>query len=423
MYQTLFRHTLQNIRHEGRYRIFRLIERQADCFPHAFYHHPHGKRIITMWCSNDYLGLSVSHEAREILMQTAQRLGVGAGGTRNISGTTPIHAQLEQNLAALHGKEAALLFTSGYIANEGTLSILGSLLPNVLILSDSENHASLIAGIRHSRAEKKIFRHNDASHLTSLLKMERYDRPKIIVAESVYSMSGDMAPLQAFVDLAGKYNALLYLDEVHAVGLYGEEGGGIAQALGLAEHVDILQGTLGKAIGTIGGYVAATHDLIDLLRSTTSGFIFTTALPTALVAASCANVQRVRQDPSLRAEHQKIVEFTKDSLKKAGLPLISTPSHILPLWVGDAHLCQEMGTVLLEEYGLYLQPINYPTVPRGEERFRITPSRLHTPEMAEKLTEGLQHVWQQLKGSRIAARKLATSVPLQEETVFERAAS
>jgi 5-aminolevulinate synthase len=399
-YKKFFQNKLEQIRSEGRYRIFRVIERRADLFPEAFYHGPEGTKRVTIWCSNDYLGLGLSHDAINACKEAASTFGVGAGGTRNISGTTPFHQSLENNLAALHRKEAALLFTSGYIANEGALGTLASLLPQSIIFSDAANHASLISGIRYSQAEKKIFPHNDWRHLQALLSSEPLERPKIIVAESVYSMDGTIAPLREFVELAEEHQALLYIDEVHAVGLYGNQGGGKAQELGLENRIPILQGTLGKAIGTMGGYVTSSREIIDLLRSSAPGFIFTTSLPPAIAAAALKNVQKIQKEKSLREAHQEIVEKTKRLLLKVGLPILTSPSHIIPFMVGNARLCQEMGEILLKEKGIYLQPINYPTVPKGEERFRITPSCLHTIEMAEKLAESLRDVWGNLRKIR-----------------------
>jgi 5-aminolevulinate synthase len=392
-YKELFFSQLDRIRAEGRYRVFRPLVKDARLFPRAFSIDSKGRqKQVVLWCSNDYLGLNMNGGAIRAFQEKAAQSGVGSGGTRNISGTTLLHDSLEKALADLHGKEAALVLTSGYVANVSILAALGRLLPGSVIFSDEKNHASMIEGVRHSGSEKIIFPHNDCDFLKKALAAQPLGRPKLIVIESLYSMDGDFAPLQEIVTLAETYHALTYVDEVHAVALYGHRGGGAAQAMGLEERISVIQGTLAKGLGTMGGYVASDACLIDLLRSTASGFIFTTSLPAPLIAATLHNVGLV-QDPNLRTQHQEIVALTKQALGQVGLPVMETPSHIIPLIVGDPFRVKDMADVLLEDWGIYLQPINYPTVPRGTERFRITPSRLHTPEMVNDLVKALSQVW------------------------------
>jgi len=392
-YKDLFSSQLDRIRAEGRYRVFRPLVKDARLFPRAFSLDSKGRqKQVVLWCSNDYLGLNMNGGAIRAFQEKAAQSGVGSGGTRNISGTTLLHDSLEKALADLHGKEAALVLTSGYVANVSILKALGRLLPGSVIFSDEKNHASMIEGVCHSGSEKIIFPHNDCDFLKKALAAQPLGRPKLIVIESLYSMDGDFAPLQEIVTLAETYHALTYVDEVHAVALYGHRGGGAAQAMGLEERISVIQGTLAKGLGTMGGYVASDACLIDLLRSTASGFIFTTSLPAPLIAATLHNVGLV-QDPNLRTQHQEIVALTKQALGQVGLPVMETPSHIIPLIVGDPFRVKDMADVLLEDWGIYLQPINYPTVPRGTERFRITPSRLHTPEMVNDLVKALSQVW------------------------------
>lgn len=388
-----FSSILERVHAEKRYRIFNPLEKQRFDFPKAI-SHKQGAHEVVLWSTNDYLGLSISTKAIDALAEQAHAGGVGAGGTRNISGTHPLHIELEETLANVHHKEKALFFNSGYAANEWTLFTLGRLLPHCVLLSDAENHASMIAGIRASGASKLVFRHNDMAHLSLLLTSLPSDIPKVIVCESVYSMSGDFARLDDLCDLARTHNALLYVDEVHAVGLYGDSGGGVSEATGLAPHIDIIQGTLGKAFGTLGGYVAGNANLVDVVRTHASGFIFSTAMPAPLLAAGLTNIREVSHNPGLRQTFWRVVDETRKALNDAGLPIKHTTSHIIPLIVGDSEKCEHMSRTLLEDYGIYLQPINYPTVPKGTERFRITPLRLHTSQMIKELTQALVETWQ-----------------------------
>ena len=388
-----FSSIMQRVHDEKRYRVFNPLEKKTHSFPKAISHKQDAREVV-LWSTNDYLGLSISSRAIQALTQQALSGGIGAGGTRNISGTHPLHIELEETLAQIHNKEKALFFNSGYAANEWTLFTLGRLLPRCVILSDSENHASMIAGIQSSGANKLIFRHNDMSHLSLLLKSLPPDIPKIIACESVYSMSGDFAKLEDLCDLARSYHALLYVDEVHAVGLYGDTGAGVAQATGLSPYIDVIQGTLGKAFGTLGGYVTGNASLIDVVRTHASGFIFSTAMPAPLLAASLSNVKEVSSSQTLRPNFWETVEATRTALLNAKLPIEHTRSHIIPLIVGNSDKCEHMSQTLLEKHGIYLQPINYPTVPRGTERFRITPLRLHTRKMIDDLVRALVETWQ-----------------------------
>lgn len=401
-YKNFFENTLGTIKQEGRYRTFPRIEKNAAAFPQATYHHPEGPRSVTVWCGNDYLGMNMHPDVIQAFCETAQTNGVGAGGTRNISGTHPFHAALEKELADLHNQEAALLFTSGYVANETALGTLATHLPGCVVFSDEKNHASLIHGIRNSRCIKKIFRHNHIEDLKNLLKEAPAASPKIIACESVYSMDGDIAPLRDICALAEDFGALIYLDEVHAVGLYGPQGGGIAQREGLSERVHIIQGTFGKALGTIGGYIASTTPLVDFVRSLAPGFIFTTSLPPALMAATLTSIRQIRENDIERRLHQHHVAFLKQRLKQLRLPILDTPSHIIPLMIGNAALCREIAHYLLDVHHLYLQPINFPTVARGAERFRLTPSAKHTPELIENLAQALEQTWNYFSLQKVA---------------------
>lgn len=401
-YNDFFNDTLETIKREGRYRLFPRIERNAVTFPQALYHHPDGLKTVTVWCGNDYLGMNMHPDVIQAFCKTAQANGVGAGGTRNISGTHPLHHALEQELAQLHNHEAALLFTSGYVANETALGTLAANLPECIVFSDEKNHASLIHGIRNSRCIKKIFRHNDLQDLKHLLEAAPFASPKIIVCESVYSMDGDIAPLQGICELAEDFGALIYLDEVHAVGLYGSQGGGITDREGLSSRVHIIQGTFGKALGTIGGYIAGTAPLVDFVRSLAPGFIFTTALPPSLIAATLASVRLVKSSDIERRLHQHHVALLKQRLRQMDLPILETPSHIVPLIIGDATLCREIAHYLLDVHHLYLQPINFPTVPRGSERLRITPSARHTPDLIDILAEALEETWRHFSMQKVA---------------------
>jgi 5-aminolevulinate synthase len=394
-YEPIFASTLERLRHERRYRVFAEIERDAARFPRAIWNSPSGPRDIVVWCSNDYLGMGCHPIVIEAMRGAALKMGVGAGGTRNISGTSRILVELENELADLHQKESALLFSSGYVSNETGIATLGSLLPNCLILSDESNHNSMIEGVRRSGQEKAIFRHNDVAHLEVLLRAAG-QRPKLIVFESLYSMDGDVAPIAAICDLAKKYGAMTYLDEVHAVGLYGERGGGIAARDGVMQKIDVIEGTLAKAFGVVGGYVAGKSTVIDAVRSYAPGFIFTTALPPPIAAAAVASIRHLKASDQERERHQAQVRKTRAALSKAGLPLFPSTTHILPVMVGEAGDCKRASDLLLMEHGIYLQPINEPTVPKGTERLRVTPTPLHDDELIAKLADSLTAVWCEL---------------------------
>ncbi len=388
-YDAFFNGALDELKSAGNYRHFARLERLHGQFPRALLHGDGGPREVTVWCSNDYLGMSQHPKVEAAMTTAAHASGAGAGGTRNISGTHQIHAALESELAALHRKDASLLFTSGYIANQGALATLASRLPNCIVLSDAKNHASMIAGLRQSRVPKLIFRHNDVAHLAELLAGLPKDQPKLIAVESVYSMDGTIADLRSIATLAKEHGALTYVDEVHAVGLYGVRGGGIVDALGLHEQIDIVQGTLAKAFGVMGGYVAASAATVDFLRSFSAEFIFTTSLSPVLVAAALASVRHVATANDLRIRHQTQVAKLKSALAKARIPVLATDTHIVPVMIGDAKRCKAVCDGLRDNHRIYVQPINYPTVPRGTERLRLTPSPLHTDEHIGALVAAL----------------------------------
>ena len=395
-YGKFFSDALGRLHDERRYRVFADLERIAGRFPHAVWHCPDGPRDVVIWCSNDYLGMGQHPKVVGAMVETATRVGTGAGGTRNIAGTHHPLVQLEAELADLHGKDAALLFTSGYVSNQTGISTIGKLIPNCLILSDALNHNSMIEGIRQSGCERQLFRHNDIAHLEELLRAAGNDRPKLIACESLYSMDGDIAPLAAICDLADTYNAMTYVDEVHAVGMYGPRGGGIAERDGVMHRIDIVEGTLAKAFGCLGGYIAASADIIDAVRSYAPGFIFTTALPPAICSAATAAIKHLKVSQWERARHQDRAARVKAILNAAGLPVMSSDTHIVPLFVGDPERCKQASDLLLEEHGIYIQPINYPTVAKGEERLRITPSPYHDDGLIDTLAEALLQVWERL---------------------------
>ena len=396
-YSHIFQSAIDRLHDEGRYRVFIDILRNKGNYPNARCFGGHnGPKPITVWCSNDYLGMGQHDTVIKAMEEALHDVGAGSGGTRNIGGNTHLHVGLEAELADLHGKEAALLFTSGYVSNEAALSTLGKLLPGCIILSDELNHASMIAGIRNSGCEKRIFRHNDLEHLEELLRDIPADTPKLIAFESVYSMDGDVAPIEAICDLAERYNALTYLDEVHAVGMYGARGGGISERDGVADRVTLIEGTLGKAFGVMGGYVATDKTIIDCIRSYAPGFIFTTSLSPVLTAGALASVKHLKTSSVERDAQQRSAAMLKEKMVAAGLPVLESETHIVPLMVGDPVKAKEISDILLAEYGCYVQPINFPTVPRGTERLRFTPGPFHTEAMMDELVEGLGEIWARL---------------------------
>ncbi len=412
-YTGLFEDAVDVLRREKRYRVFADLERIAGRFPRATYRDSAANtKEITIWCSNDYLGMGQNKNVIAAMRETASEMGVGAGGTRNISGTNRPLVELERTLADLHRKESALVFTSGFVSNEAAISTIARLIPNCLILSDQLNHASMIAGVRLSGMQKQIFRHNDMEHLRELLEAAGKKRPKLIVFESIYSMDGDIAPIAEIADLAEEFGALTYIDEVHAVGLYGPRGGGICDRDGLMERMDIIEGTMAKGFGTMGGYIATSKAIADAIRSYAPEFIFTTALPPAICAAARASIEHLKSSSAEREAHQRQAARTKEILGEANLPVMPTKTHIVPLIVGDARLCKAASDMLLEKHNIYIQPINYPTVPKGTERLRITPTPLHDEKMIVALRDALLNVWQILdlpKGvdtSELTARKL-----------------
>jgi 5-aminolevulinate synthase len=391
-----FEYAVSALKREQRYRVFVDLERKAGQFPHALWNSPTGKRDVVVWCSNDYLGMGQHPKVIEAMCGAARSMGAGAGGTRNISGTNRAVVELEAEIANLHDKEAALVFTSGYVSNQTGIATIAKLLPDCLILSDALNHNSMIEGVRAAGCAKQIWRHNDLEHLEQLLSRAAPGRPKLIVFESVYSMDGDVAPIREISDLAERYGAMTYLDEVHAVGMYGPRGAGIAERDGVMNRVDVIEGTLAKAYGTLGGYIAGRSAVIDAERSHAPGFIFTTALPPAVAAAAKASIAHLKASHRERAAQRESVAATKSALRKAGLPVMPTDTHIVPVMVGDAELCKWASDLLLHQCGIYIQPINYPTVPRGTERLRITPTPAHDGRLVEQLADAMVWVWREL---------------------------
>lgn len=402
-YDSLFRAQLDALRQEGNYRVFAELERRRGAYPRATRHVAGETNEVTVWCSNDYLGMGQHPKVLDAMHEALDRCGAGAGGTRNISGNNHDHILLEAELADLHGKEAALLFTSGYVSNWAALGTLGARLPDCVILSDALNHASMIEGIRHARCDKRIWRHNDVEDLDRQLSRIEPGRPKIVAFESVYSMDGDIAPLREIVEVAEKHGAMTYLDEVHAVGLYGPRGGGVAEQEGLMDRIDLIEGTLGKAFGVVGGYIAGSAPLVDFVRSFASGFIFTTSLPPHVAAGARASIRHLKESSLERMRQRRQVARLRERLDALGIPHLPNPSHIVPVMVKDPVKCKMISDVLLDSYGIYVQPINYPTVPKGTERLRFTPSPNHTDAMMDDLVKAMDALWTHCNVARLPA--------------------
>ena len=399
-YEGFFQSELEGLKSAGNYRVFAELERHKGSFPKATRYVADGTQEVTVWCSNDYLGMGQSPQVLDAMHAALDQCGAGAGGTRNISGTNHHHVLLEAELADLHGKEDALIFTSGYVSNWAALGTIAAKLPNCIVFSDALNHASMIEGIRHSRAECKQFKHNNPADLDRLLSEVEPGRPKLVAFESVYSMDGDIGPIAEILDVCEKHGAMSYIDEVHAVGLYGLRGGGIAEREGLMDRITLIEGTLGKAFGVMGGYIAASKALCDFVRSFASGFIFTTALPPAIAAGACASVKHLKASQMERARHQERVATVRRKLNAMGIPMIDNPSHIIPVMVGDPRKAKMISDWLMDNHGIYVQPINYPTVPKGTERLRITPSPVHTDDDIDKLVNALSEIWSQCELAR-----------------------
>ena len=402
-YNHIFENALRQLRSEGRYRVFNNITRKLGEFPKAVFSNEMGvKSDVTIWCSNDYLGMGQNPEVIDAFVNAAKAVGAGAGGTRNISGTSNYHVELEKELCKFHNKHSALIFTSGYIANECALSTMARFLPNCMVYSDANNHASMIEGIKNGKSDKQIWKHNDVDHLEYLLKQSPKEQPKIVAFESVYSMDGDFCPLEDIIKVSKKYNALTYLDEVHGVGLYGDHGGGLSEQYNATEGLDIIEGTLAKGFGLMGGYIAASKNITDVIRSFAPGFIFTTSMPPSIAAAAVASIRYVKNNNSLRLELHERAKTLKKLMLEKNLPIIKNDSHIVPLLVKDSARCKEISDILLNDFSIYVQPINYPTVPKGTERLRFTPTPYHNDEKMKYLVHCLDQIWNELKLSRAA---------------------